>query len=100
MSNEKYSAQWASLAKALEVCGRVRRVDSPDEPGSWATAHGLLDIEEALAAFAEKLKRLKSEVLDDQQVADVLLDIGEDLRHVMYHVDDMKFYQYLKKQSE
>lgn len=34
------------------------------------------------------------------ELFDALLDIGEELRHILYHIHDPKFYRYLNGDSE
>ena len=37
--------------------------------------------------------------MNSEQLNDVLLDIGEELRHVLYHIRDPKFFSYLYDQE-
>jgi hypothetical protein len=100
MTSEEYAREWANLAGRLHVLPIASSIAKPGERMNWALAHGLLDIEEASQAFVAKLTRLKTENLDEAQVKNLLFDIGEDLRHVMYHISDMPFFKYLLPSSD
>jgi hypothetical protein len=41
------------------------------------------------------LPRLLNDSLEPDELNEVLLDIGEELRHVLYHIRDPKFFGYL-----
>jgi len=86
------------LAAVLETMLTVRKFDTAGEPASWNLAHGLSDIEESCRTITE---RLLPALVDSSggpgEVHEILLDIGEELRHVLYHVRDMPFYGYLEE---
>ena len=61
----------------------------------WELAHALSDLEESFIACLEvHLPRLKTN-LHDPEVKDLLLDMGEDLRHILYQIENTRFYGYL-----
>jgi hypothetical protein len=83
-----------NIKKSQKVNGF--NTDEINEAGT--IAHGLLDIEESLNAITHKfLPLLSSENISEEQVDDVLFDIGEELRHILYHIKDMRYYNYLKE---
>lgn len=91
-----------ALANIFAMCEQVTRYDTATEKEAWTLAHALNDIEESfIKIFAEKLPLLMtSSVLTSAAINDVLLDIGEELRHILYHVNDPAFYRYLTHANE
>lgn len=56
----------------------------------------LLEIEKGFrSAFDELLPKLKSSRVDSEETEDILLDMGEEFRHIAYHIASSRFYQYL-----
>jgi len=41
------------------------------------------------------LPKLLNEDLSPEELNEVLLDIGEELRHILYHIKDPRFFGYL-----
>jgi hypothetical protein len=84
------------LGRRLAGCSDVTRFNDGQREESEALAYALADIEEALRSILEKhLPKLVDPEADCSILNASLLDIGEDLRHVLYHVKDSKFYGYL-----
>jgi hypothetical protein len=55
-----------------------------------------LDLEESFQAFLEdQLPKLTQGELKAPKVYDVLLDIGEEFRRILYHIKAPKFYAHL-----
>jgi hypothetical protein len=89
------------LAKCLSQCPQVRRFDRPDYPESTTLAHAFWDLEESFRAFLDvHLKKLVQEDLDPATIHDVLHDIGEEFRHILYHIKDPLYYRYLLSDAE
>ena len=84
------------LTERLSRIPAVRKFDLPGEPQAATIAHALSDLEES---FRTTLEHLLPRVVDSQltsdELNDVLLDIGEELRHILYHVKDPRFFDYL-----
>jgi len=62
------------------------------------TAAGLNlgELEESFNKFLhEQLPKLTNDQTSTSELYDVLLDIGEEFRHIIYHIRDPKFYKYL-----
>ncbi|GAM99124.1 hypothetical protein U91I_02764 [alpha proteobacterium U9-1i] len=34
--------------------------------------------------------------LSDEELADILNDLGEELRHIQYHIGDLRYFDYLR----
>lgn len=83
------------LAEKLQQFRCVSKFDD-DESEAGRLAHSLSDLErsfnEVLLGLLPALLRADGEEL----VYNVLLDIGEELRHILYHINDPKFFGYLK----
>ncbi len=84
------------LTDRLARLKSVSQFDRPGEPQSATLAHSLTDLEKSFREILEELlPKLLDGSLDSEQLNDVLLDIGEELRHVLYHIKDPKFFDYL-----
>lgn len=84
------------LIERLSCIPSVRQFDRPEEPQASTIVHSLGDLEQSFRTTLDcLLPRLLDESLAPQQLNDVLLEIGEELRHVLYHVKDPKFFGYL-----
>jgi hypothetical protein len=47
------------------------------------------------ASLEEQLPRLTNSQLTAPEIHDLLLEIGEEFRHILYHIKGPKFYRYL-----
>jgi hypothetical protein len=84
------------LAEKLCSLQSIARFDAGDEREGWRIAIGLDDIKvSADRIFIELLPALRGEV-DEGKINDILTDIGEELRHIIYHVRDMKYFGYVE----
>lgn len=87
------------LAEKLTKCRDVTKLDENDDKEAWTLAHSFQDIEESAHVFLDDLlPKLAKKELSESEIHDLLLDIGEELRHILYHIKDPKFYQYLYEQ--
>jgi hypothetical protein len=86
-----------TLATLLSQCPEVTRLSTPGEDEPWALAHHLTDLAESFRVILDELLvKVVSPELDAAARYDALMDIGEELRHVMYHIKDARFYNYLE----
>lgn len=86
-----------ALAERLSHCPDVAKFNAGDDIEGWTLAHSFADIEESCSKFLnDQLPKLAQSELSDSELYELLLDIGEGLRHILYHVKDTKFYQYLQ----
>jgi len=83
------------LAEKLNKCECVSKFDSNDEPEAWRLAHSLSDLEQSFAEVLEKGLPALCGADNEEKVQEALLDIGEELRHILYHIRDPRFYSYL-----
>ena len=71
---------------------RIREVSRYGEEEAEALVHALGDLEEAYRAYIEQeLPRLLADDLTDEEALDALWDIGEDVAHISYHLNDSQF---------
>ena len=95
------SERMRELADILSRSTKMSDFDQPDEPAAWNIAFTLLEIEESFRRFLElQLPKLRSGELSERKIDDLLLEIGEEFRHVIYHLRDAPFYQYLINSQE
>ena len=94
---QAFAADLRKIAERLDTCEQVKRYDTPEEKQAWTLAHEFLDLAESFRAFLnEQLPRLTDESLNGDQVNALLVEIGEELRHILYHIRDAEFYAYLR----
>ncbi|MDZ4380384.1 MAG: hypothetical protein U0942_03480 [Parvibaculum sp.] len=86
-----------NLVQRLSQLANVGQFDQPGEPQASTLAHSFADLE---TSFREILYSLLPKLLDEKVTRDelneVLLDIGEEFRHILYHIKDPAFYGYLQ----
>ena len=91
-----YIVKLETLIKNLEKSQRVNSCDSNDEKESVRLAHAIIDMSESFKVILETLEpKLSSSNVTEEEIEDTLFDIGEELRHIIYHIKDPKFYEYL-----
>jgi len=92
----EYIEKLRVIVKNLEKCKRVTKYSTPTENQADTLANSFLDIEDALGKIInEQIPKLYLGELDANEVDDLILDIGEELRHLLYHIHDTKVYGYL-----
>lgn len=97
-NSEIFATEMKELAERLEICQQVKRYDSAEEKQAWTLAHNLLDLEQSFRTYLDQqFPRLKKEELNPDQMNDLLLEIGEEFRHILYHIRDSAFYAYLRE---
>ena len=88
--------QVKALAEKLGNLAQVSQFNSADEPQSWTLAYALRDIEGSCLKLADVcIPRLLKCESEDELLA-TLHDIGEELKHVIYHVKDVRYYSYIE----
>ena len=83
------------LAEKLQKYECVSKFDSDDEPEAWRLAHSLSDLEQSFKRVLDNYIPALCEADNEEAVHNALLDIGEELRHILYHIKDPKFFAYL-----
>ncbi len=86
-----------SLALVLSTCAEVNRYDQGSEREAWTLALAFGDIEESFSKiYNDLVPKLLTEALNPDEVKNLLLCIGEELRHVLYHIRDPQYFKYLE----
>lgn len=83
------------IVSTLKKSKQVTSLDRDNDIEAYNIAHALFDIEEAAKTITELRLKLESNTLGEMEINDVLTDIGDELRHILYHIKDMKYYDYL-----
>jgi hypothetical protein len=86
----------ALLTQRLRNVPAVARLDAPNEPQASTIAYSLAELERSFREVVNnQLPRLLDQTLGERQLYETLLDIGEEFRHILYHLKDAAFYSYL-----
>lgn len=87
----------SELIRKLQRYKCVSKFDD-DEIEAERLAHSLSDLEQSFIVILVNLLPKLVEVEDEEQAHLILLDIGEELRHILYHINDPRFFAYLKNE--
>ena len=86
-----------ALAEKLRQCPAVTRLDIPQQgPESWALAHALSEFERSFDRIAGQLLPQLVQETGPDAIVDCLHAIGEELRHISWHINDSNYYSYLR----
>lgn len=90
------------LAEKLSKSPEVARFNQGDHREEWALAGSFADLEESFRIFIDdQLPKLTNGTLSDEELSGLLIQIGVNFQHVLYHIlTQPKFYNYLKPGSE
>lgn len=84
------------LANFLSKCPQVNKLDHGKHNEAGTIAHAFSDLEDSFSKLmAEYFPKLAKREIKESEIKDCLLEIGEELRHILYHIHDPKFYKYL-----
>lgn len=83
------------LAKKLDRCEFVTRYNSPGESEAGRLAHSMSDLEESFERITKTYIPILCQTEREEDIEEALLDIGEELRHILYHIKDPRFFRYL-----
>jgi hypothetical protein len=80
------------LADKLAPQPKLRNLDSPDISEASRLAHALIDLK---GSFEKYLGELLPKLIEskDEDTIDRLQEIGDELRHISYHLHDPKFFE-------
>ena len=99
MSSEQNLADAVAIKKLAEGLDRlqpIRKFDSDTDKQAWTIAHALSDIEDSsLKLVRVCIPRLVKQAQSQEEILSALHDVGEELRHILYHVKDTRFFAYL-----
>ena len=92
----KYIEKLNLIKLNLEKCERVNKHTTQEENQADTLANTYIDIEDGLKVIIEEqIPKLYLKDLTKEEVDELILDIGEELRHMLYHIKDTKVYSYL-----
>ena len=84
------------IAERLQRTDKLKDLGEAGRKQAWELAHHLSDIEESCSAFlSDLLPILVQKDLPDAEVYKVLHSMGEQFRHLLYHIREIKYYDYL-----
>jgi hypothetical protein len=85
------------LAERLSHCPELARFGTDPKTEGWGLADSLAVVEGSMREFLDiQLPRLMSENLSPSETFDLLLDVGEVFRQILYHIlEQQSFYRYL-----
>lgn len=94
--SDEYGRRLLLLAKQLERVHQVARYDTADEKQAAKLAFDLLDLADSCRVISDNhLRALNDSSLPPEALHAVLIDIGEELRHILWHIRNSEFYSYL-----
>jgi hypothetical protein len=94
--NMEYSKRLNTIMGNLARSSKVTSFDGVEELESEVLAHSLVDIGESCNALLNNfLPKLESPSLQEAEIHELLIAIGEELRHIIYHIKEPKFFNYL-----
>lgn len=96
----EYIEKLKALTSNLEKSERVTKHSTKEENQADTLANAFIDIEDALKKMNEQIPRLYLKELTRDEVDDLIFDLGEELRHILYHINDTPVYDYLKTDKE
>ena len=87
----------AQLVQTLARCPAVTRLDEGSESAAASLAYCFDSLEGYFKQFLDNhLPQLAERKLTDQEICDILQDIGTTLGQIMWHIRLPKFYRYLE----
>ena len=84
------------LAKILSRSSKVNSYADKKNKESWTLAHSFNDLEESVKTLMNDLfPKLMADSMHENEINELFLDIGEEFRHIIYHIKDPNFYRYI-----
>ena len=88
----------SDLMQRLSTCPQVMRYGS-DEPETLV--HAFADLEESFHKFlGEQLPKVLDSSVKGEALEDMLGEIMEEFRHILYHIHDPKFFRLVEPTHE
>ncbi len=80
-----------ALAEKLEGCVAVAKYGKEE---AWTIAYGFADLEESMETFLrEQLPMLLDPSVEGEKLEDLLIEVREEFRHILYHIHDPEFFR-------
>lgn len=81
-----------ALAEQLNRFGFVRKFDIDGEPQAGVLANALADMHVAMTTISSHLAKLTQSGTDEEAAKAILMQVRDELRHIIYHVKDTQFF--------
>jgi hypothetical protein len=82
-----------SLAQRLAASPALKRFPNPTEEGQ-SIAYSLSDLEGSMRVFLdEQVPKLADPSVRGEELEDLILDVREEFRHILYHLHDPEFFR-------
>ena len=94
MTNNSYIENLNKLATILCKSSLVNSFDKDGEKESYKLAISILDIKDSIEEINKSIEAIQLH-MDEEGINDALWDIGEEFRHIIYHILESRFYNYL-----
>ena len=88
------------LAHLLARSDKVNDLDTTDRKECGTLAHCFNDLEESFLVVLDVLlpKLIRAEI-QPEEIEDVLFDIGQEFKHILYHIKDPKYFRHIVSES-
>lgn len=88
----EYTNKVSGLAKNLCKSGLINSFDDKNEKESDRLAISLVDMEESFGEIKMAVQKLMLPGIWEEYVDDALVEVLEELRHIIYHVRDSMYF--------
>ncbi|MEY2487758.1 MAG: hypothetical protein QOH39_3406 [Verrucomicrobiota bacterium] len=86
-----------ALSDRLSQVPSVTRFDTPGDSQAAEIAHAMSGFEDSFSVVLDDLlpKLAHSENASPEELDEILLNIGEEMRHILYHIRATRYFGYL-----
>jgi len=92
----EYVEELKLLSDVLRRSRKVASFDRQGEEASDTVAYALLDIRESCdKIYKTHLPALETQGISSEDIDNIMLEIGWELEHILYHIKDSRYYAYL-----
>ena len=89
-----------SLRELSKNLARLSSVNKYGDEETWGLADDFVDLEKSFLPILEDFfPKLLNDNLSPEDLENVLFDIGDEFRHIAYHIGRSSFYRYLSISS-
>ncbi len=87
------------LSGILDKSNIIQKLND-QEKESNKLAYTLLEINESADEIRKHINLLLNDRIENDEINDIIWDIGEELYHILYHLKNNKFYSYILDRLE
>ncbi len=84
-----------ALAARLERCTQIASLNDDGHNEAWTLTHSLSDLAASSEAYLKVLPTLVDERLEGDRLVQQLIDVVNELQHMLYHLEDPRFFRQL-----